>query len=261
MKNIKIGPSGIGPVKEAIPNLEDFHRLNFKMCEIAFTYGIYMHNDKDAEEIGKHAKKLGIELTIHAPYWINLNSLEKRKIQESKIRILECCKIGERLGAGIVVFHAGFYGNKKDGAKEECYENIKKEIIEMQEEIKKNKWKIKIAPETMGKVNVFGSAEEISRLVKDTGCSFCIDFAHILAREKKVDYEKIKKLFPQKEWHCHFSGIQYSEKGERNHINLKKEQWKELFENLPKDKEIEIICESPDRLRDCVEGLEVLKKI
>ncbi len=254
---IKIGPSGIGPVKEAISNLEEFHKLGFKSCEIAFTYGIYIHHNKDAEEIGKHARKLGIKLSIHAPYWINLNSKEKKKIQESKKRILDCCEIGEKLGVEIVVFHAGFYGEKK----EETYENIKKEIIEMQNEIKKKKWKIKLAPETMGKINVFGSIEEISRLAKETGCSFCIDFAHILARDKKVDYEKIKKLFPQKEWHCHFSGIEYGEKGERNHINLKKEQWKGLFENLPKDKEISIICESPDRIGDCVGGLNVLKKM
>lgn len=256
MTDIKIGPSGIGPVKDSVSNLKEFSNLGFEVCEIAFTYGIYIHNDKDAEEIGEHAKKLGVKLSIHAPYWINLNSSEKKKIQESKKRILDCCRIGEKLGAQVVVFHAGFYGKEKS----KTYENIKKEVLEMQEELKKNKWKIRIAPETMGKINVFGSVEEISELVRETGCSFCIDFAHILARDKKVDYEKIKKLFPQKEWHCHFSGIQYTEKGERNHINLKKEQWKELFENLPKDKKIDIVCESPDRIGDCVEGLKLLKK-
>jgi deoxyribonuclease-4 len=111
----------------------------------------------------------------------------------------------------------------------------------------------------MGKINVFGSPEEISRLAKETGCGFCIDFAHILARDKKVDYEKIKELFPQKKWHCHFSGIVYNEKGERHHINLENEQWKKLFENLPEDKDISIICESPDTLGDSVKGLNIFK--
>ena len=46
--------------------------------------------------------------------------------------------------------------------------------------------------------DVFGSIDEISRLVNETGCSFCLDFAHILARDKKVDYEKIKELFKSK---------------------------------------------------------------
>ena len=130
----------------------------------------------------------------------------------------------------------------------------------MMKVIKEKKWDVELCPETMGKINVFGSVEEISRLVKETGCSFCIDFAHILARDKKVDYEKIIKAFPQKKWHCHFSGIEYNEKGERHHLNLEKKQWKDLFENLPKDKEISIVCESPNRVEDSVEGIEILNK-
>jgi deoxyribonuclease-4 len=182
---------------------------------------------------------------------------------------LKCCEIGHYLGAKNIVFHSGYYGKNFQKAKtpedkkrieEETFQNIKNRILEMREVIKEKRWEVKLCPETMGKINVFGSPEEISRMAKETGCAFCIDFAHILAREKKVDYEKINKLFPQKEWHCHFSGIEYTEKGERNHINLKKEQWKELFYNLPKDKEITIVCESPDRVGDCIEGLKILKE-
>ena len=113
----------------------------------------------------------------------------------------------------------------------------------------------------MGKVNVFGSPEEISQLVKDTGCDFCIDFAHILAREKKVDYTKIKKLFPQESWHCHFSGIVYGEKGEKHHKSTEKEDWKNLLENLPKDKEISIVCESPTLIEDSIEGMKIYEKL
>ena len=127
--------------------------------------------------------------------------------------------------------------------------------------LKKNKWKINVAPETMGKINVFGNVEEISRLAKETNCLFCLDFAHILAREKKVDYEKIKKLFPQKEWHVHFSGIVYGEKGEKHHRKTKPEEWKELLKNLPKDKDITIINESPDMVNDSVEGLKIWKRL
>jgi deoxyribonuclease-4 len=255
MKNVIIGPSGFGRAADAEEILERFSKKGFGNCEIDFTYKVYL-NEKQAEEIKKLAKKYGIKLSIHASYFINLNSEEKPKIHASMQRILKCCEIGDALGAKSIVFHSGFYGKSKD--KEETYQNIKKRIIEMMEIIKEKKWDIKLCPETMGKINVFGSVEEISRLVKETGCSFCIDFAHVLAREKKVDYEKIKKLFPQKEWHCHFSGIEYGEKGEKNHINLKPKDWKELFENLPKDKEITIVCESPSRIEDCAEGLEIL---
>lgn len=257
MGNIKIGPSGLGGVKESEKIIKEFQKLGFGNCEIDFTYSVYI-NKEQAEKIAKIAKKNNVDLSIHAPYFINLNSEEKPKIHASMQRILKCCEIGHALGAENIIFHSGYYGKSKD--KEETFQNIKKRILEMMGIIKEKKWNVKLCPETMGKVNVFGSSEEISRLVKETGCSFCIDFAHILAREKKVDYGKIKKLFPQKDWHCHFSGIEYTEKGERNHINLKSEQWKELFENLPKEKNITIVCESPDRIGDCVEGLRILKR-
>jgi deoxyribonuclease-4 len=112
----------------------------------------------------------------------------------------------------------------------------------------------------MVKINVFGSVEEISKLVKETGCSFCIDFAHVLARDKKVDFEKIKKLFPQKEWHCHFSGIEYGDKGEKRHIRTSAENWKNLLKNFPKDRLITIINESPEPVKDAVEGLKIWKE-
>lgn len=254
--SIKIGPAGLGSVKTALETLDKYHSLGFKACEIAFTYGVYIKNEKDAKEIGKKAKELGISLSIHAPYYINLNSAEKEKRNVSKLRILNCCEVGEWLEAKRVVFHPGYYGKNK----EEAYGNIRQEIIELMQELNNKKWKIKLAPETMGKVNVFGSVEEIASLVKDTGCDFCIDFAHILAREKNVDYKKVKKLFPQKEWHVHFSGIVYGDKGEKHHKSTEVEEWKQLFNNLPSKKEIVIVNESPTMIDDCVIGIKIVQK-
>lgn len=253
---IKFGPAGLGPVKTAEEILNRYHKLGLRACEIAFTYSVYIKPD-EAVEIGRIAEKLGIDLSIHAQYWVNLNSAEKAKREATKKRILECCEIGEKLGAKVVVFHPGYYGDDR----EKAYETIKEGVLEIMKEIKKNKWKIKIAPETMGKVNVFGSIEEISKLVKETNCSFCIDFAHILAREKKVDYDKIIKLFPEKEWHVHFSGIVYGDKGEKHHIKTPIDKWKELLKNLPKDKEIRIINESPEMVDDSAEGMKIWNKI
>lgn len=253
---IRFGPAGLGPVATAERVLDNYHKLGLKACEIAFTYQVYM-NEKDAETIGKKAKELDIELSIHAPYFVNLNSEEKSKREATKQRILKCCEIGHHLGAKAVVFHPGFYGEDR----EKAYDVIRIGINEIMEEIKRNHWNIKIAPETMGKINVFGSPEEVSRLAHETGCSFCIDFAHILARDKKIDFDKIEKLFPQKEWHCHFSGIEYGDKGEKNHISTSKESWENLLKHLPKNKEIRIINESPTMVEDSVEGLEIYKKI
>jgi len=267
---IRIGPSGLGSVKTAQKVLEHYKSNGIGNCEIAFTYSVYIKRD-DAVIIEDVAKELGIELSIHAPYFVNLNSPEEEKILATKKRILKCCEIGHYIGAKSIVFHPGYYGKEfgkaktsdeeKIRIKERTFLKIKENVLGIMEEIKKNKWDVELCPETMGKINVFGSPEEISRLVEETGCSFCIDFAHILAREKKVDYDKIIKLFPQKHWHVHFSGIIYNEKGERHHINLEDGKWGELFENLPKDKDITIVCESPDTFGDAVKGLDVLNKI
>jgi len=259
---IKFGPAGLGPTDSAIKTLEEYHKAGLKACEIAFTYQVYI-KPEDARVIGKKAKELGIELSIHAQYYVNLNSKEKAKREATKKRILDCCKIGNILGAKLVVFHPGYYNKKGEDEKdrEETFQTIKSGILEIKEEIKKHGWKINIAPETMGKINVFGSIEEISRLVKETGCSFCLDFAHILAREKKVDYEKIKSSFREKEWHVHFSGIIYGDKGERSHRKTKTEEWRELLKNLPKDKEIVIINESPDMIVDSAEGIKIYKAL
>src|SRR3989338_11461620 len=192
--SIIFGPAGLGPVKTAVQVLEQYHKLGLRACEIAFTYSAYI-KPSECVVIRDKANELGIELSIHAPYFVNLNSSEKEKREATKKRILSCCEIGELLGAKVVVFHPGYYSEDK----EESYLNIKKGILEIMKEIKKKNWNIKIAPETMGKVNVFGSFEEISNLVKETGCDFCIDFAHILAREKKVDYSKIENLFISEE--------------------------------------------------------------
>lgn len=254
---IKFGPAGIGSVKEAEINLESFAKQGLKACEVAFTYQVYI-KPEDAKRIGKKAKELGIALSVHAPYYVNLNSSEKAKIEATKKRILDCCRIGDALGASVVVFHPGYYLNDD---REKSYQMIKKGVLEIIREKRKKGWKIEIAPETMGKINVFGSVEEISRLVRETGCSFCLDFAHILAREKKVDFEKIKKLFPEKKWHAHFSGIIYGDKGERSHRKTRTDEWRELLKNLPKNKDIVIINESPDMLNDSIEGMKIWKKI
>ncbi|MEM0465328.1 MAG: TIM barrel protein [Candidatus Pacearchaeota archaeon] len=257
--NIRFGPAGLGKVKEAIDNLNEFHNLGLRACEIAFTYGVYIKDIKDARLIGNHAKKLDIKLSIHAPYWINLNSKEKIKVEQSKQRILDCCKIGEELGAEIVVFHPGYYAGM---SQEQTYNNIKNAILDIKKIIQKNKWKINIAPETMGKINVFGSFQQISDLAKETNSRFCIDFAHIEARDKKIDYERIKYAFSKfKDWHVHFSGIEYTKAGEKRHIRTPKEKIKELLKNLPKDKNIVIINESPNMIEDSVESLNIFNSI
>jgi len=260
MGNIKFGPAGLGPVKTAIETLEKYSKLGLKACEIAFTHGVYIKEKKDALEMGETAKRLEIQLSIHAPYFINLNSSEKEKLENSKKRILKCLEFGTYLGAKYVVFHSGFYGKL---SKEETYENIKNAILDIQKISREKKYTPQLAPEVMGKINVFGSIEEISQLVRDTGCSACIDFAHILARYSG-DYkfkEALNEFKNLKELHIHFSGIEYGEKGERRHKKTEKKEWIKLLTALPKDKNIFIINESPYLVEDSLEGLKIYSNL
>jgi deoxyribonuclease IV len=258
MANIRFGPGGLGPAKEATGNLVDFSKKGINACEVEFVYSVYL-KEEEAKKIGKVAKDLGIVLSIHAPYYINLNSGEDEKIESSKTRIIKCCEIGHHLGARKIVFHSGFFGKK---SYEESYERIKNAIIEIQEVVKENKWDVELCPETMGKVNVFGSIEDIKKLSEDTGCSFCIDFAHILARYKEDRFEEVTKAFPQKSWHCHFSGIEYGDKGEKRHLVTEEKDLKDLLLKLRNlDKDIVIINESPECVKDSVKGLKIWERL
>lgn len=254
---MQLGPAGLGPVKTAMTTLDLYHKKGFRACEIAFTYGAYIKQESDARAIGKRAAEHGIALSIHAPYFVNLASDKAATRAATHQRIMECCKVGHWLGAHCVVVHPGYYGEDK----EVSYQRIKTGVQEVMKEIQHNKWDIILAPETMGKVNVFGSVEEIARLVQETGCGFCIDFAHILARNKTVDYNAVAHLFPQKRWHVHFSGIIYGEKGEKSHKTTEKNEWKALLEKIPQGKDITLINESPTMIQDCMEGLAVARRV
>ena len=198
--SLRIGPAGLGSSKLALETLEKYHSLGFGACEIAFVHSVYIKSEEEAKKIGQKARELDIKLSIHAPYYMNLNSAEKEKREATKKRILDCCRVAQWLGGATVVFHPGYYGKDKDSS----YNVIKHELESVVKEAKEKYPLAILAPETMGKVNVFGSIDEVARLAKETKSGFCIDFAHILARDKKVDYELVEEFFPGNKWHVHF---------------------------------------------------------
>lgn len=260
MAKILIGPAGSrGSSSEGFILIKN---LGLDACEVEFTYSIWM-TPKEAEKIHELNKKLGLRLSIHAPYFINLNSQEKKKIEASKKRILKCCEIGNLVGAEYVVFHPGFY--QKD-SKEETYRHIKEQIIKIMQEAKAKGYTPKLAPETTGKTSQFGDLDELIKLKRETNCHLCVDFAHMKARYNgKISYDEIaKKIQKAKLGHitCHFSGIEYTEKGERRHLITPESEIKELFQALKKHKiDCTIINESPDPLGDAIKMKKILGRI
>jgi deoxyribonuclease IV len=244
---IKIGPAGTGGSSEE--RFELISKSGLDAVEVEFTYSVWMKKE-DAIKVKSLNKKLGLQLSIHAPYFVNLASKEKEKVKASKIRILKSCEIGHYLGAKYIVFHAGFYQGRD---KEEVYQLIKEEIKDLMKTIKLKKWNVMLAPETTGKASQFGDLDELIRLKKETKCHLCVDFAHLKARDIGIiDYDGVmKKIKSLGHIHAHFAGIEWTDKGERRHKLTETKDIKELISYLKKYKiDITIINESPDPFGD-----------
>jgi len=252
---IRIGPAGSG----GLGNLKGLRRvveLNLDCMEVEFTYGVRLGLDA-ARDVGKMAKKHGIVLSVHAPYYINLASDEDAKVAASKKRILDSCERADALGAQNVVFHAGFYQKK---TAEQTFQLIKEAICELQSEISKNKWQVALCPETTGKLSQFGSLEEILRLMRETGCGITVDFSHLYARcQGKMDWGRLLAKLPEN-FHAHFSGIEFGEKGEKKHIRPTEAFFKPLAQALIRQKKLNItlISESPEPQEDAAMMKRVL---
>ena len=232
-------------------------RLHLDCMEVEYTYGVRMPFDT-ARQVGKLAKKHGILLSVHAPYYINLASGEVEKVQASKKRILDSCQRADLMGAKNVVFHAGFYQGK---TAKKTYSLIRKTIIELQNHISRMNWKVSLCPEVTGKPSQFGSIDEILNLMKDTGCGITVDFAHLYARQQgRLEYEEILDRLPER-FHAHFSGIEYGPKGEKKHTRTTKKFFEPLARLLIQRKlDVTIINESPQPYKDAVMMKKILKQ-
>ena len=262
MTRIKLGPAG-SPVKTTLEGISKVRELGLQAMEVQYSHGVVMGFTL-ARKVGEERRRVGIELSVHAPYYINLASDEKRKIAESKKRILDSCERANLMGASPVVFHPAYFGGRD---REKVFEMAKGAIIDMKKTIKKRRWKVKLAPETTGKHSALGSLDETIRLVKETGCGMCVDLAHIYARQYgRIDYaEVLDKIRPLKikDLHIHFSNINFTRKGERNHLNLDhKPDFRPLAKEILKRKlNCTIICESPITWRDSIKMRKIFEKL
>ncbi len=257
---ILFGPAG-NCAGDILSSLKRLKEIGLGTMEVEFVRGVRMSNDT-AKKVGILARNLKIPLSIHAPYYINLNSVEKEKIEASKKRILRSCERGQFFGKCYVVFHAAYYGKS---SKEETYYAVKQAVIEMQKVIKKKKWNVILAPEATGKKSQFGDLDELLRLRKETKCELCVDFAHLRARNNgRIDYKDVfDKLKGVKHIHAHFSGIEFTEKGERRHLLTEKKDIKLLLTHVKKRKlkSITFINESPNPPGDALKMKEYFEKI
>ena len=240
-----------------VEGVKRIHELALDCMQLEFAHGVRM-KEEVSSALRKVSYELGVPLTSHGPYYINLNAREQDKIDSSVERIIQTAKISDLCGAESMTFHAAFY--MKDSPYD-VFDLVEKSLNVIEERLSRLDIEIELRPELTGKTSQFGSLEELISLSKSvTSCKPCMDFSHLYARTGNVnDYkgfcetlETLKtELGPNalKEMHIHISGISSNSKGDLKHLNLEKSKfnWKELMKAL-KDMDCRgyVICNSPN---------------
>ena len=215
-------------------------------------------SEKTCAAIREAGEELGMGLSVHAPYYINLNA-DEEEWPKSRKRLMDAAHYGNLAGATDIVFHPGSYFGQSP---EHVLETALPRLRECVKELRDANNPVCLRPETMGKGAMLGSLEDTIVMAQEIdGVEPCIDFAHMHARpgdgsmnsydewyqlldayEQGLGADSLKRL------HCHLSGIEYSEKGERNHLMLSDSDFQldELL-NALRDKNCagRILCESP----------------
>ncbi len=246
---------------DSISGIRRVRELGLGCMELEFVRGVKM-GEKTAQLVHEAAKRLDIRLSVHAPYYINLNA-DGGTLEASKERILNSARIGHICGANSVVIHAGFIQNYP---REAAYDRIKKAIVDIREKLLNEKVEITLRVETMGRDSQFGSLEEALDITEVDGIMPCIDFSHLHAVSgKNNSHDEFASILSRVEeklgrrglddMHIHVSGIEYSDKGEKNHLVFAESdfKYKELAQAFV-DFDIKgmVICESPNLEQDAL---------
>ena len=267
MDKLRFGTAGI-PIctkGNTLQGIKDVKKIGLECLELEFVKGVNIKEDKTLE-IKKIASHNDIILSAHSPYWINLNSEDKKKYHASMGYIIQTAKITSLCGGWSICYHPGYY-QKQDPKK--VYDKIKEAVKKIVKEVKEFDNKIWIRPELTGKPTQFGDIDELIKLSQEVEQVMpCVDFAHNFARyagKKNNTYEEFNEILTKYEkalgkkaldnMHIHMSGINYGEKGEKNHLFLKDSDmnYKDLMKALKEFKcKGVVICESPNLETDAL---------
>lgn len=236
---IKFGPSG---------NSESFYEAGYAHTEQAakfvkergldcfeysFGRGVRMTEDK-AISIGEAFASEGVEISVHAPYFINFANPDDEMAAKSYGYVLDSARACKLMGGKRIVFHPAAQGK---ATRFEAVDKTEERLKILAEYIALNGMENMIfCPETMGKLAQIGTVEEITQFCKIAPFyTPCVDFGHINAREQgslktvadfkqRLEYMIAELGFARMEhFHVHFSKIMYSAKGEVKHLTFEDE--------------------------------------
>ena len=234
----RFGPAGLSdscPAKAFDPEGIAAYTAGFGLT--AFEYqcgrGVRLAHDK-AAALGKACAARGIALSVHAPYYISMSSLEEEKRLHSIDYILQSCALVKALGGRRVIFHSGSCGKQsREQALEKALDTMRRTVEACDAA---GFGDCILCPETMGKVNQLGTLDEVLALCGvDERITPCIDFGHLYARSQGTEYagesaavdyaallDRLQVLGAERaaHFHAHFSRIAYTKGGEKCHLTL-----------------------------------------
>ncbi len=238
----------------AIQTLRD---LGLGTLELGWVQSVRVTEDK-CNEIKQTAINCIIQLSVHAPYYINLNANDD-EWPKSRQRLMDAANYGNLAGATDIIFHPGSYFERPS---EEVLKIAIPRLSDCVTELRYNKNTVVLRPETMGKSAMLGSFEDTLAMSKEIdGVLPCLDFAHLHARpgdgsvNSTDEWKKMIELYAKtlgedslSKLHIHISGIEYTPKGEKNHLPIRESDLNihQLLGTLKKAGCAgRILCESP----------------
>ena len=234
MNKLIFGPSGRSNDQiEQKVELEQIPSILSSMGLFAFEYsfgrGVKM-SDAKAAALKRECERCGILLSVHAPYYINLANQNPEMIEKTYGYFVDCLKVMPKMGANRLVFHPGALMGQ---TREEALALAKANLLAIISRLKINNLipsGTYLCPETMGKHGQLGTPEEVAELCTLDPCLIpTIDFGHVNAftlggLKTVADFENVLKVFGSKvqngNLHIHFSKIEYTGAGEKQHLNF-----------------------------------------
>lgn len=188
-------------------------------------------SDKTAEALRAAAEENDVQLSLHAPYFISLASKEPEKRENSVRYILESAAAVQKLGGDRIVVHPGGLGGlPRADATALAMETLKKAQAALDEN---GLSAVHICPEVMGKINQLGTLSEVLQMCSlDERMLPCVDFGHLNSREHGAlqdsaafaavldEIERRLGSVRVKQFHIHFSKIEYTAGGEKKHLTF-----------------------------------------
>lgn len=179
--------------------------------------------------IASTAKQHSLPLSVHAPYFINLNA-KKDEWPNSRKRLMDAAHFGNLAGATDIIFHPGSYFERPQAALKLATQRLRGCV----RELRKAGNPATLRPELMGKSAMLGSLEDVLQMALQVpGVLPCLDIAHLHARggdgsiNTTAEFRRVLQHMRTVlgaaalgNMHIHISGIAYGPKGEEKHLTF-----------------------------------------